>query len=245
MADNYDMYVLTLKEKQLLQQLVSNNKRLPLNRFSNSSESAWTDGNDHQAPEVYVANVTDTIPALTAGTPPKPGSAECSIYQIVYTDNDPTLIAVNGFKQVVLNLSSSAIGEGWVLVVRDKYGYWFVVTGGGGGDSVQRHKRGLTVIIGTGTGTAGDDIAIDEGTPESITNGYVAIYELSGSVKIPTGEIIRFYDDGMVPTGGLKENTWIQIKRDPEEDDRWWYDGGCKVVSRGTGTGTVGDWVWN
>lgn len=248
-------YILSAAEKMLLQRMLDQQRHMPGNAPIRTPTPDDEEGG-HQAPEVYIARPTDVagtgtagdgIPAIDNSSGPYdiPGSAECDVYQIIYNAAGDPEFRSTGFTHTVFNFSTSIL-TGWFLVIRDKFGYWFAVTGGGSGSSAQKHKRGLTLVTGTGTGTSTmqDNIAIDEGTPERLTRGYMMVYELVGAAKVPTGDILEFWDDGMVPVGGLVENTWVQIKQDLEEDSRWWYDGGCKVALTGTGTGTYGDWAW-
>lgn len=98
-----------------------------------------------QAPEVYLAKVPPGgIPALnqtgTTGTGTDqplddvPGEVECEIYQLDTESASPTFGRVGELTYVVRNLSASAISANttpWVLVVRDKFGEWFVAGGSG------------------------------------------------------------------------------------------------------------------
>lgn len=98
---------------------------------------------DPPAPETYIALVGESgIPAAT-GDPYRlsgtgtdstldniegdiPGSAECDIYRIVRGSLHPVFL-----RKVVYNLSSSAVSQGWITVVRDKFGSWIAQVGGG------------------------------------------------------------------------------------------------------------------
>lgn len=109
------------------------------------------DHEEQQAPEVYVAlTPSGGIPALAASSVvdtgtgqadehngDAPGYAECAAYRVLPpadgTDG-AELWEVPGLSFRVHNASGSDVaGDSWVLVVRDKGGVWWAVTGGGGG----------------------------------------------------------------------------------------------------------------
>lgn len=98
------------------------------------SERAWDAGEDHQAPETYIAipQTGTGIPALEEvgtsgpGEGDIPGSEVCDIYRVVGNELRPV-----GLSKTVYNVSSSIISGSWIPVVRDKFGKWFAVVGGG------------------------------------------------------------------------------------------------------------------
>lgn len=117
----------------------------------------FSENEDHQAPEVYVASVPGTIPPLqfVVGGADRPGSATCQIYKL---NPSGELIRVPGLTKVVYNLSLVAVDSPWIVISRSKYGYWYVdcpctlgpPTGTGTGT--------------TGTGTTGTGTGTDTGT---------------------------------------------------------------------------------
>lgn len=103
-------------------------------RIRQDTERSYDDRQDFQAPEVYIALVPAAgIPALSAsgtgvGAGDTPGSEECDIYQIV----SGSLVAISGLNKTVYNLSDAEIAEGWITVIRDKFGKWIANVSGGG-----------------------------------------------------------------------------------------------------------------
>lgn len=93
-------------------------------------------------PEVYAARApTGGIPALdrqTTGTgsldlgDDRPGSATCDTYRIVEVGSSSVLRPVPGLTRKVYNFSVTAVpAYYWVLAVRDKWGRFWAVPGGG------------------------------------------------------------------------------------------------------------------
>jgi hypothetical protein len=84
----------------------------------------------HAAPEVYIARVVGSIPALTqnavtgTGTGSAaidtPGSLSCNIYRINSSGKTEPI----GIARTIYNLSRRAFTGEWVPVVRDKSGKW-------------------------------------------------------------------------------------------------------------------------
>lgn len=117
-----------------------------------------------QTPDVYLAKVPPGgIPALsqteTTGTGTDqplddvPGSVECEIYQLDTSSDTPSFGRVGELTYIVRNLSPSAISADtrpWVLVVRDKFGEWFVAGGGGSGEEIDFEDIQRTVEVITG-----------------------------------------------------------------------------------------------
>jgi hypothetical protein len=69
---------------------------------------------------------TGTGTGTSIGAGNSPGYAECDIYKIEYNEQTPNLVSA-GFTRTVHNLMTVAIpGNAWVLVMRDKWGSWFV-----------------------------------------------------------------------------------------------------------------------
>lgn len=126
------------------------------------------DHEEQQAPEVYVAKTPANGIAARGSSDTGTGTDDddngpgydwCELYRVV--DNrsgEPALypLGAAGVTERVHNLSSSDIAGGeWILVIRDKGGVWWAVTGGGGGDT-----SFLAMLVGKcyydeDTGTAG------------------------------------------------------------------------------------------
>ena len=148
------MYFLSDADIQVLQKLLDAH-RGQLGNTPNRppTEHSWSEGEDHQAPEVYiakpqtVAGIPKLLPAgIETGTATgtaiqvsnslydEPGKALCDLYQIV-TDGvsgDPELHQIVGSTQMVYNLTEGDLEQDWLTVIRTKFGRW-VVAGNGGG----------------------------------------------------------------------------------------------------------------
>lgn len=90
---------------------------------------------DHQAPEVYVAiTPEDGIDALIISDDggPVPGQALCNIYKLVQLETSYELQSIGeDTLKLVNNLSTDGLdGDEFLLVIRDKFGDWYAVTGG-------------------------------------------------------------------------------------------------------------------
>ena len=134
------MHFLSDSEVALLQRLLDVHRGQLGNMPSRPpTERSWDEGEDHQAPEVYIAypQTHAGIPVLlSAGTGTgesdsdydEPGKAECDIYKIVENDTtgDPELHDA-GFSKDVYNLTPSAIDQDWVSVARTKFGKWLAI----------------------------------------------------------------------------------------------------------------------
>lgn len=86
---------------------------------------------DFFPPEVYVARVpAGGIPETDAGTGSDVtvSSVECAIYQLVGDELQPT-----NFTQYVRNPFAGTVPSGLTLVLRDKFGDWYAIAGGGDG----------------------------------------------------------------------------------------------------------------
>lgn len=132
-------YLLTEKDRELIRGLIAEERR----RYGGTAQRPHNDGEDWQTPEVYVANTPEGgIPALSdlgtgsgAGPGDVPGYADCDIYKIKLDgDGEPTTVKAGSLSKRVYNFSASGItGDSWVLTIRDKFGKWIAVVGGGSG----------------------------------------------------------------------------------------------------------------
>lgn len=150
---------------------------------SNSPSRTSDVTDDPQAPDVYIAYPQETtgIPALQdavgtgTGTAPEegdiPGSGLCDIYRISGTE-----ILDVGLSQTVYNLSDSDVPQGWLTVIRDKFGDWLLVSGGGG--LAPYIITELNPDVGTGTGTMGTGTGADD--------LLAAIYRTSHQFVVPS-----------------------------------------------------------
>ncbi len=87
------------KDRDLIQGILDKSGNTRVNTPSRpQQERSYTEGQDHQAPETYIALApTGGIPAIDGATP---GSAECDIYKILEGD-----LVEAGFTKLIYNLS--------------------------------------------------------------------------------------------------------------------------------------------
>lgn len=148
-------FVLSEQDRRFLQEVLNDYR----DRVGNTEGRTGPPRTDPQAPEVYVAFTrSGGIPALTTvagtgtGDEDRPGYAdETPIYRVVVSEAGlHQLLPVTGLTRRVYNLSTTAVAAStWVLVFRDKFGFWFANppgTGGGGGETAT-----LTVRRSDGT----------------------------------------------------------------------------------------------
>lgn len=121
---------------RILQRVIDRERRQIINAPALTSTERWDQGEDHQAPEVYVAlPPSGGIPASTV-TPISgdvPGSADCTIYQVLIESGTPRLRPITGLTKKVYNITDTAVSRVWTPVSRDKFGRWIALAGGGGG----------------------------------------------------------------------------------------------------------------
>lgn len=133
------------------------------------AELGGVDDRDFPAVETYVAFTPDDgIPALDAGDlagtsnadllDDVPGCADCRVFRVIgdCATDDATMYPVDpDHLLTVYNCSTTSIpGATWVVVTKDKSGYWWALAGGGGSVYVCGTPQNM---IGTGTGTADTD----------------------------------------------------------------------------------------
>lgn len=177
------------KDAELLQELLDEHRKRRENAPSQvPTEHSWSQGEDHQAPEVYVAAPpSGGIPARTADTP---GSATCDVYKIVggdLVDADFDLLVYNISNQIIPRFDERCAADdyvNYVAITRTKFGFW--ITG--------VHDDSCPTDTETGTGTGVDCPTIpgvefdtlDEDTDPS----YVLGLDSSGDclVKVPVSE---------------------------------------------------------
>ena len=159
-------------------------------------------------PEVYVAKVkTDpgSIPALTpkdSDAYDHPGCAMCDIYQIMLNSSDGwDLVPISGMAFPVYNLTTTEIGDDWLLVVRDKSGKWVATVSGG--DAVRWGKLDGDLAY---NGTATVSLWTDDWSADTTEN-------VTGVKPPPT------MTAGTIASTGT---TWVRIRRRP--DGVWYVD---------------------
>lgn len=118
--------VLSNRDLDLIQKLLDEGKRRPGGRPAIREM-------DYPAPDVYVARTPESgIPAIDqdvgSGHNDYVNASHCQVYQLLEVGTGGTFEAVDGFTVPVYNLGTSAVTGGtWVIVVRDKFGGWYVV----------------------------------------------------------------------------------------------------------------------
>lgn len=123
------IFALTEAEILLLREMARDFRDKKTNKpVSESAEWGKTYGEDSQSPETYIAKpVSSTIPALTDnGTTDEAtvGEGEVEIYQIV-----DGVLQATGIIKTVHNLSDRAFQRDFLIITREKFGKWIVVTG--------------------------------------------------------------------------------------------------------------------
>lgn len=168
-------------EVAILREVVAdklNSRQNPPVRFG--TENSWDEGEDHQAPETYIALAPEAgIPPLSPpsgtgsasfGSGDVPGSALCDIYQLARG----VLLPID-YQQRVYNLSASTIEHGWILVTREKFGHWLAIVGGGGGGTcANRNEVWQIWIIGDPSGGAFDMTFAINSVTETVAIDYDA-----------------------------------------------------------------------
>ncbi len=100
-----------------------------------STDQTWSEAEDHQAPEVYLAKPQDaegldgiTRASGTADTDyDLAGKGICDIYKIVEdTPGIPELQPVDGLERETYNVGQS-MPQDWLMVLRSKYGKWLAI----------------------------------------------------------------------------------------------------------------------
>lgn len=199
--------------------VLSENDREALKRFMDRTKGGrinsgrdWEEENDHQAPEVYVARTpTGGIPQLDEGSgvgtgtsaTDSPGRANCDIYRVKRYGDVPELEDVPNFSKLVYNLAGDLIpGNQWVIVVRDKYGDWFVVNANASGNGSGSSDR-ILVRLTDKTYTANEFVryswerVTDSLTPTPVTYttgsaGVEPAYEVNDNdLGVPTITYLR------------------------------------------------------
>lgn len=145
------LHLLTDAEIAILRDVIAERKNRRVNTPSRpSGERSYSEGEDHQAPEVYIAYPpSGGIPALVRGegtgtgtgtgtgnVEDEPGVAECTIYDIINRNGIPELVASPAHSRDVYNISTAAISQDWIQIHRSKQGKWLAITGGGGSGAI-------------------------------------------------------------------------------------------------------------
>lgn len=154
----------------------------------------------NNAPELYIAKIPDGgIPARTESMGNiTPGSAECDIYKIDLLDDDH-LVVVEEFTKEVWNITELTIVDEYVLVSRDKWGYWHVLNSSG--SLLGKADDHIAAAGEPGTGTGGDPTA----------SGTVSVWEWNGTNLVDSGTNITGYNihEYRIPKNKLYK--WVPV----------------------------------
>lgn len=238
-----DGYLLSEEAVQKISNLLAMTDDLEQNRFRRSRSSNFGDDDYSTTAEIYVAlTPSGGIPALDFGVDVGtgsgsgsggvnddiPGSALCDVYKVQYAGDTPYLVNVPGSTRLVLNLNPSVItGKTWVLVVKDKYGTWFitgaVTTAASVGDET------ITARLTARNGPYGFHYAFIQ----TKINSVGLIEDVYGGITGTTtvgyaAEEYSYASDGLFrPSLGVKP---YQLRRNPNVAGTWLFDCGIDSI---------------
>ena len=120
-----DGYVLSEKDRDLLKHKLGSLHPWP------NIHGEQEPGLDHSS-DVFVARVQSSLGSISALADDsdngfyEPGCSMCDLFQIVPGDSTHlyNLIQVSGLSVPVFNVSSSDIGDEWIVVAMDRHGHW-------------------------------------------------------------------------------------------------------------------------
>ncbi len=131
------IYGLSEQDIAVLKEIIGRVKGLQINTPSRpQQERMFTEGADHQAPEVYIAKIpAEGIDGLTDNAEPaddNPGRTnDCQFYRIVENlDGTPELREVEGMTRNVHNVGTGSVTGGYAPVLRTKGGRWVIASAG-------------------------------------------------------------------------------------------------------------------
>ena len=112
--------LLTEDDTRLIQEVLDAVKNNRINTPSRSStETSWSDAEDHQAPERYVFRVP--VEGISARVSFQPGMKICNVWRI--NPDGGGLEIVSGVNRLVHNISTNAaVGGEFFVGERDKFG---------------------------------------------------------------------------------------------------------------------------
>ena len=118
------LFTASAADRAILQGLVEAEVQRQINRAQRPpTEHAWSEGEDHQAPEVYAGLApTGGIPGWTGILP---GVATCELFRIQSSIDPAELAEIEGFQRPVYNISPLAVSAGsYFPAIRTKGGPW-------------------------------------------------------------------------------------------------------------------------
>lgn len=165
------LYGLTEKDRAVIKAVVDEVRRFMVNPQSRPGEQG-IDHQEHQAPEVYIAKATDTVPAMSGE---EPGIGPCEIYRIIPVTG--LVDRVGNLTYQVYNLSTTDVdADTWLVIQRDKFGQWVIKHAVGGEASFWARLTYKTYTDGSYTAYSWVR-QVDAVTPTPVT---YADHELSG-----------------------------------------------------------------
>ena len=143
---------------RLIQRMLDRERRQTINAQPMQITDRWDQGEDHQAPEVYIARPLTSlgVPGLSVGDgyadydypvdsygdyfdrDQVPGSALCGIYKLVRSVGSRSFeneLVATGRVERVYNVSTSSLTQDYFPIARDKFGKWLSLSAGGGGSN--------------------------------------------------------------------------------------------------------------
>lgn len=128
---------LTPAQESILRQVIKEfQSRTGDTPASSLTEQSWSEGEDHQAPETYIAKITKDITAIKLGNVVEPGIGEGDVYTVTTHPTDVKkfrLAKIGELKKTqIFNTSESTIvKDSYVVITRTKGGHWVVAVAGG------------------------------------------------------------------------------------------------------------------
>jgi hypothetical protein len=137
------LFALSEQDRDELKWLLHRLRNRPYNSINRGIANSIED-EEAFGPEIYIAKTPGGgIPAFD-GT--NISAADCEIYRTVDL-NTPTTLEDAGFTKTVYNLSSASIpANTFIQVMRDKFGRWLQVMGGGGGLSIVQVQNNAPIF---------------------------------------------------------------------------------------------------
>lgn len=159
-----EIVVLTPDDAKLIQRLLDQAKNARLGTVNRPREPGTVDQVE-QSTDIYIARTpSGGIRGLLAA---RPGYATCTTYCIQRTSTIPTMVLLPGVTRVVYNIDTSPIpGNTWIVVGKEKFGYWLALRGASNPiyiDPTPDTGTGTRVPGGVGTGT-GTSTGTHDGT---------------------------------------------------------------------------------
>lgn len=252
-----ELYYLNQSDRDVFQDMAREFR----SRRPSAGKSRHEETQDNFAPEVYVARTpAGGIAALnahgTGTTDDVPGSAECNIYRVLSGGESGTgsaeIVSATYGTKVVYNLSGSSVaGASWIVVVRDKYGTWFVGTGTGGatGDRVGHVRITEYIPDVNGYYPGRLQILVQGPPPQWVDSVLVKVFPTEADTFIPNKRYgplkYEFVDNGTpVYSGAGNQKALVHYcVAGVNYCDEWFilepFEANINTGCSGTGSGTI------